>query len=100
MIEMADYGSITPTFPDRDDWILSRILAEQSLRHANKIFLSEPPDRTYTYSEIDDLASRIGSGLLERGLVEGDRLLILLPNCSEYILAWFGAARAGIVEVP
>jgi crotonobetaine/carnitine-CoA ligase len=47
-----------------------------------------------------EVASRIGSGLLRRGHRKGDRLAIILDNRPEYILAWMGAAMAGIAEVP
>jgi carnitine-CoA ligase len=100
MADLATYGSLSLTFPDRADWVLSRVLAARASSHADKVFLSEPPDRAFTYAEVDRLATRIASGLLRRGLVKGDRLLLMLPNCSEYVLAWFGASRAGIVEVP
>jgi acyl-CoA synthetase (AMP-forming)/AMP-acid ligase II len=86
--------------PDRADWSLSRVLALQAERHGGKPFVTEPGRVSYTYRETDGIASRIAGGLRDRGLEAGDRLMIYLDNCSEYILAWFGASRANVVEVP
>lgn len=98
------YGPLKITFPNRADWNLSKILRMQAERHGDKPFLVEPErdaaHRTYSYRRTDELASRIAGGLLERGFQAGDRLTLYLDNCSEYVLAWFGASRAGVVEVP
>jgi len=94
------YGPIELNFPNRADWSLSRVLREQANRYGNKPFLTEPGHAAFTYKEIDAVASRIAGGLQKRGFETGDRLQIYLDNCSEYILAWFGATRAGVVEVP
>ncbi|MBM3519906.1 MAG: ATP-dependent acyl-CoA ligase [Alphaproteobacteria bacterium] len=98
------YGPLKITFPDRADWNLSRILAVQARKHGDKPFLTEPErdpaQCVYSYRRTDELASRIAGGLAARGFVKGDRLTIYLDNCAEYILAWFGASRAGVVEVP
>ena len=98
------YGPLKITFPDRADWNLSRVLAIQAARYGDKPFLTEPErdpaHRVYSYRRTDELASRIAGGLVARGFAKGDRLAIYLDNCSEYILAWFGASRAGVVEVP
>ena len=98
------YGPLKITFPNRADWNLGNILAVQARKYGDKPFLTEPErdpaHRVYSYKRTDELASRIAGGLVERGFQIGDRLAIYLDNCSEYILAWFGASRAGVVEVP
>ena len=101
---MKTYGPLKITFPNRKDWNLSTILSMQAKKFGDKIFLKEPERESgegeYSYRRIDELASRIAGGLVARGFQPGDRLTIYLDNCSEYILAWFGATRAGVVEVP
>jgi carnitine-CoA ligase len=34
------------------------------------------------------------------GVTKGDRVAILLPNCLEFVITWFAAAKLGAVEVP
>ena len=52
-----------------------------------------------TYGEICAQACRIGNGLLDLGLVRGDRLVLVLNDSPDYIAAIFGALRAGLVPL-
>lgn len=54
-------------------------------------------DQRITYAEWDRLASRAAHGFLELGLRPGNRIALYTPNCPEYELAFFGAARMGAV---
>jgi acyl-coenzyme A synthetase/AMP-(fatty) acid ligase len=55
---------------------------------------------TWTYRALDDAVRRVAAGLLGEGLKPGDRLMIRMPNTSDYVLMVFGAIAAGIVPVP
>jgi acyl-coenzyme A synthetase/AMP-(fatty) acid ligase len=54
----------------------------------------------WTYRELDTAVRSIGAALLARGLKRGDRVLIRLPNGSDYALAFFGSIAAGLVPIP
>jgi carnitine-CoA ligase len=97
---MSDHFHMELTFPDRADWILSQILSVRAKQFVDKTFITQPGGSTYSYAQTDAIASGISQGLIDRGLRPGDRLLIYLDNCPEYVIAWFGAARANVVEVP
>ncbi|HLB24919.1 MAG TPA: long-chain fatty acid--CoA ligase, partial [Nitrospirota bacterium] len=56
--------------------------------------------RKYSYRELDGLVSAFARGLAGQGVGEGDRVALLLPNCPEFAVAYFGASRAGAVVVP
>ncbi len=56
--------------------------------------------RTITYSRLSDNARRLAAGLLARGLVAGDRILLQMHNCAEYPELLIGAWMAGLVVVP
>jgi fatty-acyl-CoA synthase len=53
----------------------------------------------WTFAELDREVERLARGMLARGLEPGDRIGIWAPNCAEWILTLFGAARAGLVLV-
>src|SRR5437588_3407315 len=54
-------------------------------------------DQTYTYGEAARMSNRVGSALREEGVDIEDRVLIVLPDCPEFVWTWFGAARIGAV---
>ncbi len=57
-------------------------------------------DRTLTFAELDERASRLACHLLSLGLGSGDRVAVLLGNRLEYPEVAAGIAKAGLVLVP
>lgn len=55
---------------------------------------------SFTWREIDKAADSLAAGLVQRGLHAGDRIALLMGNCVEFVIAYYGAARAGLVTVP
>ncbi|BBY63827.1 (2,3-dihydroxybenzoyl)adenylate synthase [Mycolicibacterium helvum] len=53
----------------------------------------------YTFADLDALADRFAAGLAARGIAQGDRLLLQLPNSREFAVAVFALLRAGAVPV-
>ena len=98
---MRTYDDLEPTFADPACWSLPWILRERARTHALETYLDVPGEGlALTYSEVLGRAEAIASGLLAHGASVGDRVLLMAPNRSEVILAWFGSALAGMVEVP
>ncbi len=54
----------------------------------------------WTYAELDLATRRVAAGLLATGLQPGDRIMLRLPNTSDYALLFFGAIAAGLVPIP
>ena len=53
-----------------------------------------------TYKSISDDAWRFANGLRKLGVKKGDRVAIHLPNTPQFVVAFFGALRAGATVVP
>ena len=56
--------------------------------------------RDVTYGELTATIDAVARGVLARGLRAGDRVAILAANSSDYLAAYFGVMRAGLVAVP
>ena len=53
-----------------------------------------------TYGELAEGVNRCGSALIDLGLSAGERVLMVVKDCPEFITLFFGAVKAGIVPVP
>ena len=88
---------LTPMdFPERfnmADYFLYHNLEEGRENKACLYF----KDQTYTYGEAARMSNRVGNALQNPGVKMEDRVLIVLPDCPEFVWTWFGAARIGAV---
>ncbi|WP_226482700.1 class I adenylate-forming enzyme family protein [Natrinema amylolyticum] len=57
-------------------------------------------ERTLTHAELRDRSATFAGGLSERGIEPDDRLLIYVPNCPEFLIAFFGGLKAGTPVSP
>jgi long-chain acyl-CoA synthetase len=78
---------------------LATILRESALAQPGKPMLHLGP-LTLTYAQVDTLSGRVAGGLRAAGLAPGDTIAVQLPNVPEFVLAYFGALKAGLVVVP
>lgn len=56
--------------------------------------------RDLTYRALRDLADRFAGGLRALGLQSGERVSLHLPNCPQFVIAYYGTLKAGGVIVP
>lgn len=101
-----DIGSLRRSTPHTDlkprphEWVLGHVLRSQAAARPDAIFLTDETGRTLTYAETLAGAERVAVGLRARGVRQGDRVLLLMENSAEFVLAWFAANLLGAVEVP
>lgn len=73
-------------------------LRELAAGHGTRTALVDG-DRRWTYAEFDRDVDALAAGLRNRGLTCGDRVVVQLPNRSEFLILWFALQRLGVVPV-
>jgi fatty-acyl-CoA synthase len=58
-----------------------------------------PTGQRWTYAEFDADTDVLARGLIEAGLLAGDRVGIWAPNCAEWVLLQYATAKAGTILV-
>lgn len=56
--------------------------------------------RDITYRELDDLSDRFAARLAALGVKKGDRVVLFLSNCPQYVIAHFGIQKLGAAVSP
>lgn len=85
------------------DWAESVTLGDLLLRTAARRPEHEAlvfPGVRFTYDELADRATHAALGLAAMGVERGDHVGLLMPNCPDFVFAFFGAQLLGAVAVP
>jgi long-chain acyl-CoA synthetase len=53
-----------------------------------------------TFKDLDELSDRFAAFLASRHLGPGDRIAVFLPNCPQFLVAFYGILKLGCVHVP
>ncbi|MDD1632722.1 MAG: AMP-binding protein [Methylococcaceae bacterium] len=56
-------------------------------------------EKRLTYRELNRAACALGNHLRSLGLGKGDKVGIMLPNCAEFVISYFGIQKMGGVAV-
>jgi long-chain acyl-CoA synthetase len=73
---------------------LTELLEEAVGKYRDNVALTQD-ERRITYGELLDLTEKMAAALSEAGVKKGDRVGLMLPNCPEYVIGFFGAMRIG-----
>jgi benzoate-CoA ligase family protein len=93
---MRGHKEMTVDFPERFNMADYFLYHNLDAGRENKVCLYFK-DQTYTYGDVARMSNRMGNALRETGVAMEDRVLIVLPDCPEFVWSWFGAARIGAV---
>ena len=52
-----------------------------------------------SYQELWTAARKFGTALQQMGIKKGDRVAVMLPNCPQFVIAFYGASLIGAVVV-
>jgi len=80
--------------------LLDRTAARAPGKVALRFFLDpRMPVPTLTWAELRERTLRFATALFQLGVRKGDRVAIMLPNCPEFVVAFYGALRIGAIPV-
>jgi acyl-CoA synthetase (AMP-forming)/AMP-acid ligase II len=87
-----------PVFPDYAP-TLPNVMNRSVAQYGEREFLVDGPTRL-TYRQADRAAAELARGLLALGVSKATRVAIVLPDCADWVLAWWAAARVGALTLP
>jgi len=71
-------------------------MCETYPNHTAVVYLGEK----FTYARLQDLSMRFAGALTKLGVKKGDRVMVYLSNCAQWLVAFLGIQKAGAVLVP
>lgn len=88
-----------PRHIDYPEWPLFELLARSARAYPDKVAFT-CRGQGLTYRELDSLTGRFAAGLQELGAGKDSRLVLLLPNGLDYVIAYYGILKAGATVIP
>ena len=79
--------------------VMHKVLERQAAKYGNRIFLYFK-DKEFGYHDFDQNANQVASGLQAIGILKGDKVAIMMPNCPEFLFLTFGLSKLGAIQVP
>ena len=71
-------------------------MSERYRSHTAVVYLGE----RFSYGRLRDLSERFAGALKDLGVQKGDRVMIYIPNCIQWVIAFLAIQRMGAVIVP
>ncbi len=84
---------------DREPATLADLLRGAAARHGARVAL-RMRGREVRYAELWGGAQALAGGLRAAGVTPGDRVILMVPNSPEFVLAYFAIQVAGAIVVP
>ena len=83
---------------DIPDITLSQVLENTVYQFPDNLAISYR-GQVLTYTELKKQVDEFASALQQSGIQKGDRVAILMPNCTQYVVTYFGILAAGGIIV-
>jgi carnitine-CoA ligase len=80
-------------------WTMGAIVATRAAEQPNRRAV-QFESIAVTYGEWDALGNQVANALLSLGFEPHSRVAVMLSNQPEFLGAWLGVAKAGLIEVP
>lgn len=85
---------------DRREWTLSHALRRQADAQPHWPFVRDELGAELTYGELLVRVERFAAGLSGLGVERGDRVVLMMDNSLEMLIAWFAINHLAAIEVP
>jgi long-chain acyl-CoA synthetase len=104
---LAYYDEGVPASIDYPAMTLDHLLADAAAKHPDQPALvfggrvgGRILDQALTYRQLDQSVTQMAVGLQGLGVKPGDRVAIMMPNCPQFVISFYGILRAGAIAVP
>jgi long-chain acyl-CoA synthetase len=101
------YDQGVPSSLEYPDVPLDQLLADSAAGHPDSTAIifgarvgSHIMDTKLSYGQLDGAVDRFASSLQELGVRRGDRVAIIMPNCPQFVISFYGTLRAGAIASP
>ena len=74
-------------------------ISKRAIIHPDKPFLTDK-EKTYNNREFNGHVNQTANALMNAGVQNGDRVAMLMSNCSEFLEIFFACAKTGAIMVP
>lgn len=96
-----DRSGEAPVFEFADSFNVSVYMIDRHIDEGRSDRLAYITDNeTVTYGQLAERVNRCGNALLEAGIPPGERMLMIVKDCPEFVYLYYGAIKAGIIPVP
>jgi len=96
------YDDGVPHTLDYPDVPLHWFLEESARKYPDTLASIMPGrfgDTKLTFKEVNELANRLANALIDLGIRKGDRVALYMPNCPQFLIAYYAILKAGGVVV-
>ena len=96
-----DRSGAEPQFTFSESFNVSVHMIERHIREGRGSRISYITNtEKVTYHELAERVNQCGNALLTAGIPPGERMLMVVKDCPEFVYLFYGAIRAGIIPVP
>ena len=88
------YPEWVPKSIDYPEVPLDHLLRESARKHPDAVAIIFE-GRKVKYKELDEAVDRLATALQDLGVKKGDKVAIFLPNCPQFVIAYYAILRAG-----
>jgi long-chain acyl-CoA synthetase len=100
---LANYPPDVPRtlapFPEKSVYALLEESAARFPENPAVAFPVAPMARRLTYRQLAEEAGQLSRALASLGVRKGDRVAFVLPNCPQYVIAFYACQRLGAIVV-